>query len=231
MKIGIISAMSEEVDEVIKGMNNKKEMVFSGSFYHEGTLSSKDVVAVKCGVGKVNASICTQVLVEQFKVDMVINTGVAGAISELLDIGDVVISKDAVYHDMEATQLGFKFGEIPYSDTHIFVADKKLVNVYQDVVQKQFSNKKVVIGTIASGDQFVTSLERKDFIRNNFNAFCVEMEGTAIAHTCYLNRVPFVILRIISDKADTSASINFSEFVKDVSKQFNVILRESLKRF
>jgi adenosylhomocysteine nucleosidase len=196
--------------------------------FYIGRLESKNIVLVRCGIGKVNAAICTQILISRFNVTHIINTGVAGAIHEKLDVGDIVISSDVIEHDFDATDFGYKLGEIPRLDTYIFKADKTLIDIAYKASKSENSKHKTFIGRILSGDVFVASHEKKNYLWENFKGYCTEMEGAAIGHTCYLNTTPFVIIRSISDKADNSAHVNFSEFLHEAAKNSSGIVRSIL---
>lgn len=217
-RIGIIGAMEEEIEILKNRMDIEETVRIANMEFFVGKIQNKDIVLVRCGIGKVNAAVCTQILITNFKVEGIINTGVAGAIYDELNIGDIVVSTDVIQHDVDATAFGYKLGEIPRLDEYIFKADEKLIEVTKKASKEQVTNHSVLEGRILSGDVFVASPEMKEKLWNSFKGFCVEMEGAAIGHTCYLNNVPFVILRAMSDKADGSAHINFNEFVHEAAK-------------
>ena len=177
-----------------------------------GKLSGREVVVVRSGIGKVNAAICTQILVDQFHVDVIINTGIAGSLDAEIDIGDIVISTDAVEHDMDASIFGDPIGQIPQMDTFSFPADESLVKLAKEVNEKANPDVHTWIGRVVSGDQFVSSGEKKEQLIRVFDAKCTEMEGAAIAHAAYLNKISCVIIRAISDKADNSAVVDYPAF-------------------
>lgn len=212
--IGIIGAMQEEVEQIVAVMDVEREETKASMTFKAGKLSGKDVVIVVSGIGKVNAAICTQILVDDFKVDYVINTGIAGSLNAAIDIGDIVISSDVLHHDMDATNFGYPLGQVPRMDTLSFPADKHLIEVAKNACAKAVPEIGTHVGRIVSGDQFISDKATKERITKNFNGFCTEMEGASIAHTAYLNKVPFVILRAISDKADDSASVDYPTFEK-----------------
>lgn len=212
--IGIIGAMQEEVEQIVAVMDVEREETKASMTFKAGKLSGKDVVIVVSGIGKVNAAICTQILVDDFKVDYVINTGIAGSLNAAIDIGDIVISSDVLHHDMDATNFGYPLGQVPRMDTLSFPADKRLIEVAKNVCAKVIPEIGTHVGRIVSGDQFISDKAVKERIAKNFNGFCTEMEGASIAHTAYLNKVPFVIIRAISDKADDSATIDYPTFEK-----------------
>lgn len=207
-KIGIIGAMAEEI-EIIKGMlENVQESINTGITYYHGQMHNKKVVLVKSGIGKVNAAIVTQHLINNLGATVIINIGLAGALEKGLDIGDAIVSNDVVYHDVDATGFGYPIGQVPGLGTTAFTADPILVKIASG-----YANTK--IGRIATGDQFVGDSEQKQQIHARFNAMCAEMEGAAISHVCYLHKIPFVVIRTISDKAEGGA---FDEFNKNLKK-------------
>ncbi len=213
--IGIIGAMEEEVAKLIEEMELQETIECAAMEFHKGILCGKDVVVVKSGIGKVNAAACTQILVDRFAVDMLINTGVAGSLDARIDIGDIVISSDSVNHDMDAVEFGYPIGQVPRMDTLAFPADVKLVELAKEINEEVNTNIKTFVGRVASGDQFIGTAEAKDKIISNFEtALCAEMEGAAIAQVAYLNQVSYVIIRAISDKADNSATMDFPTFAK-----------------
>lgn len=212
MKIGIIGAMDVEVNHLKETMKITKTTVVAGQEYCEGTIGDTEVVVVKCGVGKVRAGMSVQVLNDLFHVTHIINTGVAGSLNNDLNIGDVLVSKDAVYHDVDATNFGYALGEVPSSGCLYYVADEKLRKAAVEAVKNAAPEISVLEGRVASGDSFIRTKEKKDWIKKNFDADCCEMEGCAIAQASYLNSLPFVILRAISDKADESVQESYDVF-------------------
>ena len=210
-KLGIIGAMQEEVETLLALMENKKELRKAGSVFYEGILEGLNVVIVQCGVGKVNAAMCTQVLCDLFEVTHIVNTGIAGSLCADLDIGDLVVSQDAMYHDVDAVHFGYPFGKVPGMDTTEFPADKTMIG-YAFAAAEAVNPGHTKIGRVASGDQFVAVKELKERIIANTQGLCTEMEGAAIAQTAYRNQIPFVILRAISDKADDSAEMDYPTF-------------------
>ena len=210
--IGIIGAMDQEVRQLADEIVEKTIVKKAGMEFIKGELCGKQVVVVVCGIGKVNAGMCTQILADTFGVDCVINTGVAGSLRNEINIGDVVVSTDALQHDMDVTPLGYASGQIPGVDTLAFKADESLVELAMEVCAEENTDIHVFRGRVASGDQFISSQETKDRIIANFDASCAEMEGAAIAQAAYLNDIPFVILRAISDKADGSAHMDYGSF-------------------
>lgn len=212
--IGIIGAMEEEVAALKEAMDIEEIKEIASMTFCKGVLCGKDVIVVRSGVGKVNAAICAQILAGNFHVDTLINTGIAGSLDARIDIGDMVISADAVHHDMDASAFGDPVGQVPRMDTFTFPADEKLAALAKEVNEEVNPEIKTFIGRVATGDQFVASREVKDRIVNNFQALCTEMEGVGIAHAAYLNKIPYVIIRAISDKADNSAEMDYPTFEK-----------------
>lgn len=210
--LGIIGAMDEEVVKIKGHMENVEIVDKSSMEFYKGTIGEKDVVVVRAGIGKVNAACCTQALIDNFGVDRVINTGIAGSLQSKIDIGDIVLSTDALEHDMDAVTFGYPLGQIPRMDVLAFEADKTLREVAKVSCKKVNPDVKVYEGRIVSGDQFISSKEKKEWLIENFSGYCTEMEGAAIAHTAYLNKVPFLIIRAISDKADDSAHMDYPTF-------------------
>ena len=214
MVIGIIGAMEEEVRNLREQMKEVERIEKASMQFYKGNLCGQEVVLVRSGIGKVNAAICTQLLIDAFQVTSVINTGIAGSLDAQVDIGDMVISDKLVYHDVEAIAFGYDRGQVPRMDTLYFPADTELVRRAKQANEEANPDIQTFVGCIASGDQFVASREIKDEIVRLFAAKCVEMEGTAIAHVAYLNQVPCVVIRAISDKADESASMDYPAFEK-----------------
>lgn len=210
--IGIIGAMEEEVAALKEDMDIQETVEKASMIFCKGTLCGKDVVVVRSGIGKVNAGICAQILVDIFQVDTLINTGIAGSLDARIDIGDMVISTDALHHDMDATKFGDELGQVPRMDTLSFPADETLVQKAVQANEKANPDIHTFTGRIASGDQFVASKEVKERIVENFHPLCVEMEGAGIAHAAYLNNISYVIIRAISDKADNSATMDYPTF-------------------
>ena len=210
--IGIIGAMEEEVAELKKDMQIEETVEMAGMVFCKGTLGGKDVVIVRSGIGKVNAGICAQILVSQFGADTLINTGIAGSLDAQIDIGDMVISTDALHHDMDAIGFGYKKGQIPQMDEFSFPADEKLRKLAAKVCKEVNPEISVFEGRICSGDQFISDKSVKDAIISEFGGFAVEMEGAAIGQAAYLNHIPFLVVRAISDKADGSAHMDYAEF-------------------
>ena len=212
--IGIIGAMEEEVRELIEDMTECEMQERASMKFYKGMLYGKEAVVVQSGIGKVNAAICTQILADFYQVDQLINTGVAGSLDADINIGDIVISTDAVQHDMDVSMLGDPVGQIPRMDTFSFPADEKLVKLAVEVNKEVNPDIQTFTGRVLSGDQFISGKEKKEYLVKTFDGKCAEMEGAAMAQTAYLNKVSYVIIRAISDKADNSATMDYPEFVK-----------------
>ena len=212
--LGIIGAMDEEVAKVKEQMTDVKIETIAGMDFNCGKLGGKDVVTVRSGIGKVNAGICTQILIDRFGVNAVINTGIAGSLRKDIHIGDIVLSTDTVQHDMDASGFGYPFGQIPRLDTLYFPADEALIDAAEKCCREVNPNIGVFRGRVVSGDQFISSREKKDQIQAVFEGYCTEMEGAAIGQVAYLNKIPYLVIRAISDNADDSAGIDYDTFEK-----------------
>lgn len=221
MLVGIIGAMECEINGVKEWMDLKDIHEVAMMKFYRGNAEGVEVIVVCCGIGKVNAAIATQILADKFDVNYIINAGVAGAISEELEVGDIVISSDTTYHDFNSIQLVNNYPWI--SDIYI-KADEGLINMCEKACSKVESINRSFVGRVVSGDRFISDSEVKKIIEDKHAALCIEMEGASIAHVCYVNKIPFVVIRSISDKADESASISFREFLELASKQLNQLV-------
>lgn len=225
-KIGIIGAMELEVEELKAAMTISKIEKKANMAFYEGTLSGASVVVVRSGVGKVNAALCTQILADLFQVTHIINTGVAGSLNAELDIGDILISRDALHHDVDATIFGYKPGEVPQLGLREFPADERLAGLAKDACEKVNPNIHAILGRVVSGDQFISGNEIKEKLIREYQGDCAEMEGASIAHGAYLNNIPFVIIRAISDKADNSAEMDYPVFEAAAAKHSAALVKE-----
>ena len=212
--IGIIGAMEVEVAILKEKMEDVRIIKKASMDFYEGILAGKKVVVVRSGIGKVNAGICAQILADVFSVDAIINTGIAGSLNKNINIGDIVLSTDVVQHDMDATGFGYRKGQIPQMPVFFFNADENLRRLAAEVCREVNPDIQVFEGRIASGDQFVCDQDVKNRIVSEFSAYATEMEGAAIGQAAYLNEIPFLVVRAISDKADGSAQMDYSEFEK-----------------
>lgn len=228
--IGIIGAMEEEVEILKTNMEIEKTVETAGMTFYLGSLHNQKIVVSRSGVGKVNAAMCAQIMITVFDVDYLINSGVAGGMYKDLKQGDIVISTDAVQHDFDVTALGEPLGEISRLGVTYFIADDKLIEIANEAAEKaKIDNISVFNGRIASGDQFIAGGEKERIIRENFAPYAVEMEGAAIAHVAYLNEVPYIIIRAISDNADGDAELSYPEFLPIAAKNSSVLMDEIIK--
>ena len=223
-KLGIIGAMELEVETLLEQLTDKKTENRAGSAFHTGMLEGLPVVVVQCGIGKVNAALCVQILCDCYGVTHVVNTGIAGSLCSQLDIGDLVISKDAMYHDVDCHAFDYPVGKVPGMPL-TYPADEKLAEL-AFAAAETVNPGHTRMGRIASGDQFVCEKALKNHIIEVTQAQCTEMEGAAIAHAAYRNQVPFVIIRAISDKADDSADMDYPTFERIAAHRCAAVTRE-----
>ena len=216
-KLGIIGAMQVEVETLLSCMSEKEAREIAGSVFYEGILEGLPVVVVQCGVGKVNAAICAQILCSCYGVTHLVNTGIAGSLCPELDIGDLVVSRDAMYHDFDCGGFGYPIGKVPGMDTVAFPGNETMITLAYAAAEA-VNPGHTRIGRVASGDQFICDKQVKDRIIANTQALCTEMEGAAIAQAAVANGVPFVILRTISDLAEHQANVSFDELEKYAGK-------------
>jgi len=229
LKIGIIGAMDVEVARLTAAMTKEREMERAGMHFCEGRIGGTEAVVVRCGIGKVNAGLCVQILCDLFGVTHVINTGIAGSLDEEINIGDIVVSIDAMYHDMDVTGLGYEPGQVPQLKVLAFPADKMLREAAVKACQEAAPEIGVFEGRVVSGDQFICERGRKDEIAKTFGGLCTEMEGAAIAQAAYINGIPFVIVRAISDKADESVHVSYAEFEAKAAEHCASIVEHMVK--
>ena len=230
MKLGIIGAMSIEVETLKQSISNLQIEERAGMTFYQGELETLPVVVVVCGVGKVNAALCVQILCDCFGVTHVVNTGVAGSLCADLDIGDFVIAEDAMYHDFDCHVLNpdYPVGQVPGLSVRMFPADKLLVDCAYAAAQQVHAGH-ARIGRVASGDQFICQYDKKEKIIADTGALCAEMEGAAIAHAAWRNGIPFVVIRAISDKADGSAEMDYPTFEVMAARRCAAVTREMAK--
>ena len=224
--IGIIAAMQEEMNEIKKIMNNVQEKTIYELKFYEGTINNKNIVLVESGVGKVNAARTTQVLIDNYKIDAVINVGSAGSANQELQIGDIVIGKTLVQHDFDITAFGHPKGYISNVGEKIKSDENLIKSMEQTIENLQNKEFKIKIGTIASGDIFCTEPKMKEKIRDKFNADAIEMEGAAIAQVCKLDNVPVLVIRSISDSPNGNNNITFEQYLETASKRCAEILSQ-----
>lgn len=231
-KIGIIGAMSVELEFLKSKLEeNSAETKAGGMIFTEGKINGSSVVLVQSGVGKVNAALCAQRLILQFGCTHIINTGIAGAMASGLKVLDFVASTDAVYHDMDATGFGYKKTEIPQMKCSDFPADGKMLEAARSAFKEFPAEHKLVFGRIATGDQFVSDKEKKSAIQETCSPACVEMEGAAVAHACWINEIPFVIIRCMSDMADDDGESTYSFNENEAASLSGSLVLSMLGRF
>jgi len=226
-KIGIIGAMVEEIDLLHKHVQVSGSFNKAGITYVEGTLHGHSVIFCKSGVGKVNAAVCTQLMIDT-GVDCVLFTGVAGAVDPSLNIGDIVVSTTCLQHDMDCTVLGFARGQIPFQDLWEFQADAHLIELALNASERLFPGRSTR-GRILSGDQFIASRETVRLLHQELNGACTEMEGAALAQVCAMNETPFVVIRAMSDKADGTAHVNFTDFTVEAAVNSHRIIDDMIQ--
>ncbi len=211
-RVGIIGAMEEEVALLKEKMEVEVVVKKASMEFYQGKMNDREVVVVRSGIGKVNAGLCAQILVDVFRVDRLINTGIAGSLKAEINIGDIVLSSDALHHDVDARNFGYERGQIPRMDTLAFPASEEMIEMAKAACAEVCPEVGVFVGRVVTGDQFIAERGIKNEIASWTDGYCTEMEGAAIAQTAYLNHVPFVIVRAISDKADDSATVDYPTF-------------------
>ena len=229
MTIGIIAAMAEELEILLKDLNLEEKKEKANMTFHKGTINNKNVVAVVCGIGKVNSAVCTQILISEYNVDKIVNVGVAGGIGKDIYPGDIVVAENLVQHDMDTSAFGDKIGQIPRLDTFDFKCDKDMVAAAKKSCE-EISELNSFTGRIVSGDQFVANLEKIQWLEKEFGAISCEMEGASIAQVCYLNSIPFVVIRSISDNANNGAHMDYEKFTPIAVKNSTNILKNMLEK-
>ncbi|MBQ7751669.1 MAG: 5'-methylthioadenosine/adenosylhomocysteine nucleosidase [Clostridia bacterium] len=227
--IGIIGAMDIEVEGLKSLLKDVREEKISGITFVKGSFNGKDTVVAKCGIGKVFAAICTQTMIMAFKPEIIINIGVAGGLCEALNVGDIVIADSVVQHDMDTTPLGEPRGYLSEIGLVKIPADEKIYKTLLGATEK--IGIKAVLGTVASGDIFVSDSGKKQFIKDVFSASACEMEGASIGQVCYVNKVPFGVLRAISDSANGDANMDFPTFAKMAAENSIKVIKEFINTF
>lgn len=225
--IGIIGAMDEEVSKLKECLTDVEIDTAASMAFYKGKMSGRNVVIVRSGIGKVNAAICAQILADKYHVSAIINTGIAGSLNAKINIGDIVLSRDTLQHDMDAAAFGYDLAVIPRMENSVFKGDEELIQLAKEVCEEKLPNINVFEGRVVSGDQFISDKVKKEWLINHFSADCTEMEGAAIAHAAYLNNIPFLIIRAISDKADDSAHMDYPAF-EAMAIQNSVIILKSI---
>ena len=229
---GIIGAMDHEIDTLVADLENKKQETKFGLTFYTGKLKKYDVVIVKCGIGKVNAGRTTQVLISEYSPKYIINTGIAGGLSEQLSIGDIVISTDLIQHDFDVTAFGYPKGYmctgVNKEEATKYVADKELSEKVKNILEKVSENRKVFFGRILTGDMFIAIKEKREELVKDFDGFCCEMEGAAVAQVASLNSIPFTVLRLISDLPSGKGPDDYNKFEKEAAKLSSLALEKFL---
>lgn len=228
--IGVIGAMEEEILCLKEKMEIISTKNIVGLTFYMGRYASKSIVLVRSGIGKVNAAVCAQAMIDHYGVDYVIMVGVAGALVEDLRVGDILLSIDAVQHDMDVSALGDPIGTIPRMAESYFKADEELLRIAQEAGAEVADGYRVLTGRVASGDQFISTKEGRAKIRKDVQGMCAEMEGAAVAHACWLNRIPFLIIRAISDGANEGADISFEKFCGMAAKRSSDLVERMLEK-
>ena len=228
VKIGIIGAMDEEIKELKRHIKSVKTIEIAGIEFYQGKIFDKECTIVKSGVGKVSASMTAQILIDRFDVNKIIFTGLAGSINNKIHIGDIIIGIKSVQYDLDASELGFKIGQIPYPDYRFFHSDKKMADIALKTI---IPETKIFQGTILTGDLFLNHEDQKEHLSifKELNGDCLEMEGAAVAQVCTLNNVPFIIIRIISDNADQDAVKDFEKFKDLISHKSVAIIKNIIE--
>ncbi|WP_315114456.1 5'-methylthioadenosine/adenosylhomocysteine nucleosidase [uncultured Clostridium sp.] len=228
MTIGIIGAMIEEVEPLLKDLKLERKLVKAGMEFNHGELWNNEVVIVKSGIGKVNAAVCAQILIDDFNVDAVINVGVAGGVGNDVYPGDVIIGENLVQHDMDSTAFGEKRGQIPRLDTFDFKCDETLLLKAKRACEKM-NNCKYFVGRIVTGDQFIADSDKIKWLSEEFSALACEMEGGSVAQVCHLNDIPFVVIRSASDNANNGAHMDYEKFKPIAVNNSVTILKNMLE--
>ena len=226
--IAIIGAMEEEIQEFLRHTTNIQKKPWKNFTFYLGELEKKQVIIVKCGVGKILASMLTQKLIDDYHPAKILFTGIAGGLDPAINIGDVVVAKQCVQHDMDCSAMGFKIGAIPYTEWHFIDTDKNLSALALIFPASDFKN---FHGNVLTGDQFMTheQVDSKKYLRDELQGIAIEMEGAAVSMVAMINEIPCLILRTISDKADSNATVDFKKFVPIASLRNYKIVEFILK--
>ncbi len=229
--LGFIGAMEIEVELLKAQMEQITIVKKAGMEFYQGILCGQPAVVVRSGIGKVNAALCTQILADAFSVDAIINTGIAGSLQAEINIGDIVLSTEALQHDMDATGFGYPISVIPQMPQSVFEADEKLRELAKNCCEAVNPEIQVFEGRVVSGDQFISDRAKKRWLADQFKGYCTEMEGAAIAQGAWLNGIPFLIVRAISDKADDSAAMDYQEFEKQAIRHLVRLVEEICRNY
>lgn len=227
--IGIIGALEEEIIFLKENIDEMRENRHASMNFYIGLINGCNVVVASSGIGKVNAAICMQILNDCYNVGVVINIGIAGSLNSDINIGDIVLSVDAVQHDIDVSGVGCPLGVIPKMITSVFIADENLRRYARSCYNKVCLDLNIHEGRVASGDQFISDQRKKQAIYNYFKADCTDMEGAAVAQAAFLNNVPFLIIKVISDRADNKANSDYKKYNINASEYFMKIIFELLE--
>jgi len=229
MKIAIIGAMDEEVAILREKIENRQETTVAESVFYTGTLNGYDVILLKSGIGKVNAAISTTILLQQFKPDYVVNTGSAGGHLKTLNVGDIVISSEVRHHDVDVTAFNYEYGQVPGLPA-AFKADEKLIELAEKSAEG-ITDIQVVTGLIATGDSFMNDPERVSFVSQKFgDLYAVEMEAAAVAQVCHQFKVPFVVIRALSDIAGKESDVSFEQFLQTAAAHSSNVVEKIVEQ-
>lgn len=226
MPLAVMSAMDIEIELYLDRCELRGSVQRAGLTFHEARWHGHDLVLVRAGVGKVNAALCTQTLIDVFEADSVICTGSAGALTSALDIGDIVVATDCVQHDVVVDFLGVPRGQIPFTDYRFFETDPALRQRAQEAA---LSEHTVVEGRVLTGDTFVEDEAYRQTLRDDLEGDCVEMEGAAVGQVCTMNDVPYLVVRAISDRADGTSDIDFEAFLEEAAYSSSQIVLHLLE--
>ena len=231
---GIIGAMDHEIDTLVGDLKDKKEEKKYGLTFFLGKLKNYEVVIVKCGIGKVNAGRTTQVLISEYSPKYIINTGIAGGLSQQLKIGDIVISTDLIQHDFDVTAFGYPKGYmctgVNKEEATKYVADKELSESIKKILEKVSEGRNVFTGRVLTGDMFIASKEKREELVKEFDGFCCEMEGAAVAQVASLNNIPFTVVRLISDLPSGQGPADYNKFEKEAAKMSSLAIETFLEQ-
>ncbi|MDR2817258.1 MAG: 5'-methylthioadenosine/adenosylhomocysteine nucleosidase [Oscillospiraceae bacterium] len=227
--IGIIGALSKEIDQLIAQIDEPQEEIISRVKFYFGKLCGQEVVVAKSGVGKVNAAIATQTMILKFKPELIVNSGVAGAISPDVEIGDIVIASQVVQHDVDTSALGDPVGFISGLDLVMVECHKEKSQELLEVARVVAGQNRATLGVIATGDNFVSKREDGEWINRQFGAVAVEMEGGSVGQSCFVNTVDFCVVRVISDSIYRNSPADYDEFVGYAAAKSIRVMSDFLK--
>ncbi len=216
---GILGAMDTEVELLIEAMKEPREAIYAGTKFYRGTIGCRECVVSRSGEGKVNAAMTAQAMIDHYPITALINSGIAGGLKDYMSIGDIVLSVDALQHDLDASPIGYARGQVPGLPLLAFPADQTLLAIFETCAARIFPETRLTKGRVVSGDQFIADHQTKKGLIRDFDGACAEMEGGAVAQVAYRNHIPYLIVRIISDNANGIASMDFAAFEKLATKK------------